>query len=116
MSNSRVELQLNSDAVRRRVHELAAQVTNNVAHATRQDAEDNAPEETGNLKEHIVVTQDATPENPLGALESQAPYSGDVNFGHHAPDGSHVAANPFFTSALERAPQRLAEMNPKLEG
>lgn len=105
----RVEIYSNAENARRAVHEKAARLINQVAHAVKVEAVENAPEDTGYLKSRIEVIQEATPEKPEATLESGASYSGPVNFGHHTPNGSFVAADPFFTRAVERAPEKAGE-------
>ncbi|HEY0004529.1 MAG TPA: HK97 gp10 family phage protein [Pyrinomonadaceae bacterium] len=109
MANETVQLRSNVGNVKEAVHEMAARLINQVAHGTKEDAIEGAPEDTGFLKSKIEVTEEATPEKPQAKLESGAPYSEPVNFGHHTRSGSFVAADPFFTSAVERAPARAAE-------
>ncbi|HEX8772596.1 MAG TPA: hypothetical protein VF735_03255 [Pyrinomonadaceae bacterium] len=103
--NETVELKSNVGNVRSAVHTMAARLINTIAHALKDDAVEGAPEDTGYLKEHIEVTEEATPDKPEATLESGATYSEPVNFGHHTSSGSFVPANPFFTSAVERAPK-----------
>jgi hypothetical protein len=100
----------NTENVRIAVHNAAASLINHVAHATKDEAIENAPEATGNLKSLIEVTKEATPEKPDVRLESGAAYSEEVNFGHHTVSGSFVPANPFFTKAIESASQKAGEV------
>ena len=100
MSDS-VELRSNIVQARQAARESAAGFINRAAQAMKEKAIERAPEDTGYLKEHVEVTQEATAEKPEAAVESGATYSGPVNFGHHTPSGGFVAADPFFTSARE---------------
>jgi HK97 gp10 family phage protein len=63
--------------------------------------QENAPVDTGYLRDHIV---DAS-EGDEGAAESQADYSLDVNFGT-----THQHANPYFTNAVEQANSELPDI------
>jgi HK97 gp10 family phage protein len=83
------------------IEEAAGAIPKKWAASVVQHAQENAPVLTGYMKDNIVDV--STDEE--GAAESQAPYSGFVEFGT-----VHMHAEPFFTPAIEAAKAEIPGM------
>jgi hypothetical protein len=76
------------------VYASMVEVVSEAAAIARADA----PVDTGNLRANIFA-------EPVGKtevhLQSMAPYSGYVNYGHRTRSGSFIPPQPFFSAAVE---------------
>lgn len=81
---------------------------NVAAHAHANWSQFVAPEDTGFLRANILVTQEATEGNLQATVQSRAPYSAAVNYGHATPSGGFVPGQGFWEDGIEVAKDTLA--------
>src|SRR4051812_5238527 len=93
--------------VRRQHRERAAEDLNVMVEVHVDTSQQSAPVNTGYLRDHILITEVATPEKLRAAAESQADYSAEVNFGHTTADGTHVPGTFFWDEGIEAARRAL---------
>lgn len=87
-----VKLVNNILQVKQAIHVQLAKGINNACQYWVSEAQDLAPERTGELKAGIGQTVTATPDSLVGEIRSLANHSSVVNFG-----SSRMAAQPFWT-------------------
>ena len=93
-----------------RVNDQASKVVKNNAEKLKSKAQENAPKDTGFLKSHIKTSY---PEALEARIESEAAYSGYVEYGTRFNDGG----KPFMRPALrEIEPQFKKDMTDVMKG
>lgn len=93
------------DAIEKAVEQAAEAVVEEARAAAPVSAHGSNGNPPGFLRDHIVFEMTGKLE---AHVESQAEYSGPVEFGHHHP-GYSVAGRPYFTPAVEAERARFAE-------
>ena len=100
---------------RRRIVTNGARRIERIANETADVARQLCPVSDGEHADGTPHMRDTITVQPIEgdamgrAVRVAAPYARLVDLGHHAPDGSWVPANPFFSTATEEGRAQLAQ-------